>query len=112
MLAFNGYTFPKLRQQNIPMLGLHIQPKIVRDKELIIDRLVADLPGLHLLGPNGLYPDVPASFVGFRTSLVVAVLVSLLTQQSDPAKVLTNADGEAMDLNDRLGTLPLFRRVD
>ncbi len=59
-----------------------------------------------------IYPDVPASFVGFWTSLVVAVLVSLLTQQSDPAKVLTNADGEAMDLNDRLGTLPLFRRVD
>ena len=59
-----------------------------------------------------MYPDVPASFVGFWTSLVAAVVVSLLTQQSDPAKALTNADGEAMDLDDRLGTLPLFRRVD
>jgi len=42
-----------------------------------------------------MYPDVPASFVGFWTSLVAAVVVSLLTQQSDPAKALTSADGEA-----------------
>jgi len=59
-----------------------------------------------------LYPEVPASFVGFWVSLVVAVVVSLLTQQADQPKVLTNANGEAMDLNDRLGTLPLFRRAD
>lgn len=56
-------------------------------------------------------PDIPASFVGFWVSLVVAVVVSLLTQQSDPAKVLTDADGQALDLDHRLGTLPLFRRV-
>ena len=59
-----------------------------------------------------LYPEVPASFVGFWVSLVVAVVVSLVTQQLDQPKVLTNANGEAMDLSDRLGTLPLFRRVD
>jgi len=59
-----------------------------------------------------LYPDFPASFVGFWVSLVVAVVVSLVTQQLDQPKVLTNANGEAMDLSDRLGTLPLFRRVD
>ncbi len=54
-----------------------------------------------------LYPDIPASFVGFWVSLVVAVAASLLTQKKDPPKVLTNADGEAMDLSNRLGTLPL-----
>jgi Na+/proline symporter len=59
-----------------------------------------------------MYPDIPASFVGFWTSLVVAIAVSLLSQKSDAAKVLTNADGKAMDLGDRLGTLPLFRRLD
>lgn len=59
-----------------------------------------------------LYPEVPASFVGFWTSLLVAVLVSLATQSTSAPKVLTNANGEAMDLSDRLGTLPLFRRVD
>jgi hypothetical protein len=42
----------------------------------------------------------------------VAVAVSLLTQRKDPPRKLTNADGEAMDLSDRLGTLPLFRRAD
>jgi SSS family transporter len=58
------------------------------------------------------YPEIPASFVGFWVSLVVAIAVSLLTQERDPPKALSNADGEAMDLNDRLGTMPLFRRVE
>jgi hypothetical protein len=42
----------------------------------------------------------------------VAVAVPLLPQRKDPPRKLTNADGEAMDLSDRLGTLPLFRRAD
>ena len=56
------------------------------------------------------YPELPADFAGFIVSLVVAVAVSLLTQRSDAPKSLTNADGEAMDLSNRLGTLPLFHR--
>ncbi len=59
-----------------------------------------------------LYPEISASFVGFWASLAVAVTVSLLTQKKDPPKALTNADGEAMELSNRLGTLPLFRRAD
>jgi SSS family transporter len=59
-----------------------------------------------------IYPEFPASFAGFWVSLIVAVVVSLLTQRKDPPRKLTNADGEAMDLNDRFGTLPLFRRAD
>ncbi len=58
------------------------------------------------------YPDVPADFAGFWVSLAVSVVVSLLTQTSSPPKPLTNADGEPMDLRNRLGTLPLFRRAD
>ena len=59
-----------------------------------------------------IYPEIPASFAGFWTSLVVAVVVSRLTQKSDPPKVLTDTDGVPMDLTDRLGTLPIIRRVD
>jgi SSS family transporter len=59
-----------------------------------------------------LYPEVPADFAGFGTSLVVSVVVSLLTQGSSPPKPLTGADGEPMKLGNRLGTLPLLRRVD
>ena len=59
-----------------------------------------------------IYPEFPASFAGFWMSLTVAVAVSFLTQRKDPPKKLTNADGEAMDLSDRLGTLPLIRRAD
>lgn len=59
-----------------------------------------------------LFPDIPASFVGFWTSLVVAVIASLLTQKLSPPKPLTNADGEPLDLRNRLGTLPLLRRAE
>jgi SSS family transporter len=56
------------------------------------------------------FPDIPASFVGFWTSLVVAVAVSLATQKVSPPKLLTNESGEPMQLDDRLGTLPVFRQ--
>ncbi len=59
-----------------------------------------------------MYPEIPADFVGFWVSLTVAVVVSLLTQKAHPPKALTNADGESMDLSNRLGTLPLFRHAD
>jgi SSS family transporter len=55
-----------------------------------------------------LYPAFPASFAGFWVSLVVAIAVSLLTQDRDAPRPLTTADGDALDLNDRLGTLPLY----
>jgi Na+/proline symporter len=58
-----------------------------------------------------MYPEIPADFVGFWVSLIVAVVVSLLTQETDPPTALSNADGETMDLNNRFGTLPLFRRA-
>jgi Na+/proline symporter len=57
-----------------------------------------------------LFPDIPASFVGFWVSLVVAVVVSLATQAPSPPKPLTDASGEPMQLDDRLGTLPIYRR--
>jgi Na+/proline symporter len=59
-----------------------------------------------------IYPEIPASFAGFWTSLVVAVIVSLFTQNSSPPRPLSNANGKPMDLNDRLGTLPLFKRMN
>lgn len=58
------------------------------------------------------FPDIPASFVGFWSSLIAAVLVSLMTQQNSPPRLLTDAEGTPLDLSDRLGTLPLFRRKE
>ncbi len=56
------------------------------------------------------FPDISASFVGFWTSLLFAVGVSLATQEADPPTPLTDIDEKPLDLNNRLGTLPLFRR--
>jgi Na+/proline symporter len=59
-----------------------------------------------------MWPDIPASFAGFWASLLVTVVVSLLTQKSSPPTALSDANGEAMALSQRLGTLPLLRRAD
>jgi SSS family solute:Na+ symporter len=59
-----------------------------------------------------IWPELPASLFGFLVSLPVAVIVSLLTQRSHPPRPLTDIDGNEMDLTNRLGTLPLLRRVD
>ncbi|MFT5140100.1 MAG: SSS family solute:Na+ symporter [Lysobacterales bacterium] len=56
--------------------------------------------------------DFSASFAGFYVSLIVAVTVSLTTQNISPPRPLTMADGEPLDLENRFGTLPLFKRID
>jgi hypothetical protein len=43
--------------------------------------------------------------------LVTIVIVTPLTQKFDPPRPLLTAEGEELELKDRLGTLPLFRKV-
>ena len=54
----------------------------------------------------------PANFVAFWVSGLVTIAVSLATRQKDPPRSLTDADGNTLGLAGRLGTLPLFRRVE
>ncbi len=58
-----------------------------------------------------LMPELSASFVGFWVSLAMAIAVSLFTQRTHPPRHLTRGDGTVLELNDRLGTLPLLKKV-
>lgn len=58
-----------------------------------------------------LMPELSASFVGFWVSLTMAVAVSLFTQRTHPPRPLTKGDGELLELSDRLGTLPLLKKI-
>ncbi len=49
--------------------------------------------------------ELPAAIVG----LIVLLIVSLLTNRSNPPKPATDINGEAVDIDDRLGILPLPR---
>ena len=51
----------------------------------------------------------PPDFIGFGVSLVTMVLVALATQRINPPRPLTDIDGDAVELKDRLSTLD-FRR--
>lgn len=56
-------------------------------------------------------PEFPGDLLGLLVGLVTMLVVTSLTQQTDPPKPLLTSDGEVIELKDRLGILPLFRRV-
>lgn len=56
-------------------------------------------------------PEFPGDLLGLPTSLITMFVVGALTQKIDPPVPLRNSDGEEVEMKDRLGTLPLFRRA-
>jgi SSS family transporter len=56
-------------------------------------------------------PQYPADLLGMLACLVTLLIVTPLTQASDPPRPVRNNLGEPVELTDRLGVLPLFRRV-
>jgi len=59
-----------------------------------------------------LAPELPGDLLGLIACLLTLLVVTPLTQKFDPPRPALNSDGEEVDLKDRLGTLPLFRRAD
>ena len=58
-----------------------------------------------------LAPELPADFIGFGMSLITMLIVTPLTQEFDPPRNLHDSNGNPVEFTDRLGTLPLFRRL-
>ncbi len=57
-------------------------------------------------------PDLAGDLLGMMVGLITILIVTPLTQKFDPPKPILTGDGEEIELKDRLGTLPLFRRID
>ena len=55
-------------------------------------------------------PDLPGDLIGFMAGLVTMLVVTPLTQKFDPPRPLVDGDGNPIDMKDRLGTLPLFKK--
>lgn len=51
-----------------------------------------------------------SSFPAFAISVVALIVFSLLTQKKDPPKVLTDIDGNPVDMRNPLGLNVLFKR--
>lgn len=56
-------------------------------------------------------PDLPGDLLGLLACLITMLVVTPLTQKIDPPRPLLNSDGEEVEFKDRLGVLPLFRKV-
>jgi len=59
-----------------------------------------------------LAPQLPGDLLGLLACLVTLLIVTPLTQSRDRPRKVRNHAGEEIELSRRLGTLPLFRRVD
>ncbi len=57
-------------------------------------------------------PNLAGDLLGMMVGLITILIVTPLTQKFDPPKPVLDGDGEEIELKDRLGTLPLFRRID
>jgi SSS family transporter len=56
-------------------------------------------------------PNLPGDLLGLLACFVVMLVVTPLTQRIDPPKSPRNSEGEIVELKNRLGVLPLFRKV-
>lgn len=50
-------------------------------------------------------PELPGDLIGLGASLVTMLIVSSLTQKFDPPREVVDADGNAVELDDRLGVM-------
>jgi len=55
-------------------------------------------------------PQLPADFIGLGASIVTMLIVTPLTQKSDPPKGLHDPEGNPIEMTNRLGILPIFKR--
>jgi SSS family transporter len=56
-------------------------------------------------------PNLPDDLLGLLACLIAMLVVTPLTQKFDPPRPIRDSDGNAVEMKDRLGVLPLFRKV-
>jgi SSS family solute:Na+ symporter len=57
------------------------------------------------LSSKWLWPELPGDLLGMAACVLTMLIVTPLTQKSDPPRPLLTADGEAVEFKNRLGTL-------
>lgn len=67
---------------------------------------------LTWLGSMLFVPNLAGDMLGLIACMITMLIVATFTQKSSPPEPLRNSDGEEVEMKDRLGVLPLFRRVD
>ncbi len=67
---------------------------------------------LTWLGTMLFAPNLAGDMLGLIACMVTMLVVTALTQKADPPEPLRNSDGEEVEMKNRLGVLPLFRRID
>ncbi|HSG33766.1 MAG TPA: hypothetical protein VLA37_04465, partial [Sphingomonadaceae bacterium] len=64
------------------------------------------------IGAMMLAPNLPGDLLGLAACVVTMLAVTPLTQRSDAPRPIRDALGAEIEVKDRLGVLPLFRRAE
>ncbi len=67
---------------------------------------------LTWLGAMLFAPNLAGDLLGLVACMVTMLIVATFTQKSSPPEPLRDSDGQEVEMKNRLGVLPLFRRVD
>jgi len=100
---------------NFAMLAIVVVPFVAAlwwekaNRTGVLASMAAGFTALNLI--YFLAPQLPADLLGMLVGLVTLLGVTPLTQKFDPPRPLRDYDGHAVAMRDRLGVLPLFRRV-
>ncbi len=110
LVAINsGVVFDNILDANLLMLAAIIVPFVLGVWWRRANRtgaLAAMICGIIVwLGSGIWFPDLPGDLLGLGASLTVMLVVTPLTQKSDPPRPLTDHEGKPVELSDRLGIL-------
>ncbi len=57
-------------------------------------------------------PNLAGDMLGLIACMITMLIVATFTQKSSPPEPLRDSDGKEVEMKDRLGVLPLFRKID
>ncbi len=109
-VALNAQVvFDNVLDANLLMLAAIIVPFVLGvwwQKANRSGALAAMIAGIVVwLGSGIFYPELPGDLIGLGASLVTMLIVTPLTQKSDPPRRLVDRNGNPVELRDRLGVL-------
>jgi SSS family transporter len=67
---------------------------------------------LTWLGTMLFAPNLAGDMLGLIACMVTMLIVATFTQKSSPPEPLRDSDGKEVEMKNRLGVLPLFRKID
>jgi Na+/proline symporter len=108
-------VYDLIQDSNFAMLAVIVVPFVAgiwwdrANRTGVLASMVAGIAALVYV--RVFEPALPPDLLGMLACLLTLLVVTPLTQKFDPPRPVRDHKGEVVEMTDRLGVLPLFRRV-